>query len=67
VPKVGTRPALIRSMLPKWFLGHIICAGWPGEAAGACHGDSGGPLARFSVSSYPHFIQIGDNYIQILK
>ncbi len=54
-------------MLPKWFLDHIICAGWPGEAVGACNGDSGGPLARFSASNYPHFIQIGIKNICKLK
>ena len=60
VPKFGTRYAQIRTMLPNWFLGHICCAGLPSEADGACHGDSGGPLAQFSNIIYPHFIQIGE-------
>jgi hypothetical protein len=65
VPKAGKKPALIRTMLPKWFLSHIICAGWPGEADGACQGDSGGPLAKFVDSDYPHFIQIGNYFLSL--
>ncbi len=49
-------------MLPNWFVSHIICAGWPGEGDGACRGDSGGPLAQFKETPYPHFIQIGIFY-----
>ena len=46
-------------MLPKWFTSHNICAGWPGEGISACHGDSGGPLARFIDIGSPHYVQIG--------
>jgi hypothetical protein len=55
----GYKYALIRTMLPQWFQSHIICAGLPGEAEGVCHGDSGGPLTKFTDNPYPHFIQIG--------
>ncbi len=47
-------------MLPNWFLDHIFCAGLPNEADGPCHGDSGGPLAKFVDTAYPHFIQLGE-------
>ncbi len=50
-------------MLPNWFLDHIFCAGLPSEADGPCHGDSGGPLAKFADTTYPHFIQIGKYFI----
>ncbi len=59
IPKFGHTAALIRTMLPQWFQSHIICAGIPFEGDGACHGDSGGPLAAFTDNPYPHFIQIG--------
>ncbi len=62
VPKFGTKHAQIKTMLPNGFLDHIFCAGLPSEADGACHGDSGGPLAKFSNSIHPHFIQIGEYF-----
>jgi hypothetical protein len=46
-------------MLPNGFLSHIICAGWPGEKNGACHGDSGGPLTQFEENPVPHFLLLG--------
>ena len=60
VPEVGPNVALIRKMLPKWFLSHIICAGRPGESDGACHGDSGGPLTQFTESPSPRYQQVGN-------
>jgi hypothetical protein len=50
--------ALIGSMLPDGFISQIMCAGWPGERFSACHGDSGGPLAKFI---HPYFQQLGNN------
>jgi hypothetical protein len=60
VQKFGTKYEQIRTMLPNWFLDHIFCAGLPNEADGPCHGDSGGPLAKFVDTAYPHFIQLGE-------
>jgi len=60
VPKTGRDPKLMKTILPKWFLGHIICAAWPSEADSACQGDSGGPITKFSNNTYPHFVQIGN-------
>ena len=59
LPKFGQEAALIKTMLPHWFISSTICAGMPGEGDGACHGDSGGPLAKFTDNPHPHFNQIG--------
>jgi hypothetical protein len=45
-------------MIPYWYLSNVICGGWHGENVGSCLGDSGGPLAKFVESPYPHFIQL---------
>jgi len=60
VPKFGIKYEHIITMLPNWFLDHIFCASLPSEANGTCHGESGGPLVKFSDSADPHFIQIGN-------
>jgi hypothetical protein len=57
--KSGQKAAIIRAIIPSWFLSHILCAGTPLEEDGACIGDSGGPLTKFIANPYPHYIQMG--------